>query len=224
MPVTEKQLAAMTDGVITSVLITRQELLDFLDFTKKCHLRSVIGPRCYTALIREKLNASGTLLSSECSDSNGADATHIKIYTAQHALQLGADEIEMRMNFGYLRSGMYQEVVQDIRAVRNAVGGHILKCAIEAPLLSYDEIIKACDLAVEGGADFVSSSTGESGETTAHQIKIISDAVGGRAKIKAAGGIRTLAQIDEFASLGVECFGIAHNMIANLISAASNRS
>ena len=114
-------------------------------------------------------------------------------------------------------------IIQDIRAVKESIGAIPLKCIIEASILSDSEIQTACELVVEGGADFLKTGTGDEGPTTLHHIDLIAKTLRGRAKIKAAGGIRTPETVEQFANAGVERFGISHKSVFRLLDAMDAR-
>ena len=120
----------------------------------------------------------------------------------------GADEIDMVLNVGYLKSGMLKEVYEDIVAVRKACREKTLKVIIETCLLTDDEKIEACRIAERAGADFVKTSTGFStGGAAVEDIVLMHDAVGGRIKVKASGGIRTLADAEAMIRAGASRIG-----------------
>ena len=110
---------------------------------------------------------------------------------SKNAILNGADEIDMVINIGYMKSGMYDEVLDDIKAVRKASEGKTLKVIIETCLLTDDEKRKACELSEEAGADFVKTSTGFStGGATVEDVALMRSVVGDRLGVKASGGIR----------------------------------
>uniref|UniRef100_UPI0035612EF3 deoxyribose-phosphate aldolase n=1 Tax=Muriicola sp. TaxID=2020856 RepID=UPI0035612EF3 len=121
----------------------------------------------------------------------GAMATQAKLSEVRYCLDQGADEIDMVINLGWLRSGMHEEIVEEIRQIKELMGSYTLKVILEICYLSEEEIRKACDLAIRGGADFVKTSTGFGpGGATLEAVRIMKEVVGNRAEIKASGGIR----------------------------------
>jgi deoxyribose-phosphate aldolase len=122
----------------------------------------------------------------------GATTSTVKAIEARDAIANGADEIDMVINVGALKSGNYQLVEDDIKAVRDAAQGKVLKVILETALLDREQIIKACQLAKSAGADFVKTSTGFGpGGATTGDIKIMRETVGPSMGVKASGGIRT---------------------------------
>ena len=114
----------------------------------------------------------------------------------------------MVINIGWLKNKQYDDVRNDIAAVKAAVGDKVLKVIIETCLLTEEEKIKMCDIVPEAGADFIKTSTGFStGGATFHDIELFAEHVKGRCKIKAAGGISTVDDIEKFLDLGADRLG-----------------
>ena len=116
--------------------------------------------------------------------------------------------VDMVINIGWLKNKQYDDVRNDIAAVKAVVGDKVLKVIIETCLLTDDEKIKMCDIVPEAGADFIKTSTGFStGGATFHDIELFAKHVAGRCKIKAAGGISTIEDIEKFLDLGADRLG-----------------
>lgn len=135
----------------------------------------------------------------------GAMAKEAKVFEAKKAIEDGASEIDMVINIGRLKDKEYDYVESEIREIKEAIGENILKVIIETCLLTDEEKVKACELSVAAGADFVKTSTGFStGGATVSDVKLMADTVRDKAKVKASGGIHTreeaLALIDAGAS------------------------
>jgi deoxyribose-phosphate aldolase len=121
----------------------------------------------------------------------GAMASKIKIAEAAYCLEQGANEIDMVINLGWLKSGLYSKVEDEIRNIKSTLGNAVLKVILETCFLSEDEIDKACKLCLNGGADFVKTSTGFGPEgASLSAVRCMKDSVENKAKIKASGGIR----------------------------------
>ena len=121
----------------------------------------------------------------------GAMDTVSKAYEAAKAVENGADEVDMVINIGYLKSGMLDDVLEDIKVVRKATEGKVLKVIIETCLLTDEEKKIACELSEKAGADFVKTSTGFSkGGATVHDVALMKAVVGDRLGVKASGGVR----------------------------------
>ncbi len=138
----------------------------------------------------------------------GANRTDIKIYEAARAVSDGADEIDMVANIGWLKSGEFAIVEQEIANVRKSVPFNILlKVIIECSLLTEPEQISAAKAVVNGEAQFVKTGTGFSGNVTPEQVKILFEAVGGQIEVKASGGIKTAGQCRELIECGASRLG-----------------
>lgn len=154
---------------------------------------------------------------------SGGDSTECKVWQAADLKNKGCSEIDMVMNIGKLKSGLYDDVVEDIRCVKRAVSPLPLKVIIEVALLSDEEIAKVSSLVLEGGADFVKTGTGWAGATDMHHIEIIKRTVGDRIKLKVAGGVRTLDTLETMYSAGVSRFGIGYKSALSIIQECINR-
>ncbi|MEG2053819.1 MAG: deoxyribose-phosphate aldolase, partial [Oscillospiraceae bacterium] len=138
----------------------------------------------------------------------GTSSTKIKCLEAQRAVLDGADECDMVINIGALKSGNLQYVQNEIACIKNTIGKIVLKVIIETCLLTDDEKRVMCDVVCNAGADFIKTSTGFStGGATFDDIKIFAECVKGRCKIKAAGGIKTKDDMETFLSLGADRLG-----------------
>ena len=123
----------------------------------------------------------------------------------------GADEVDMVINIGWLKNRQYDDVKADIQAVRAAVGDRVLKVIIETCLLTDEEKERMCDIVCQAGADFIKTSTGFStGGATFHDVELFARCVRGRCKIKAAGGISTVEEMETFLDLGADRLGTSH--------------
>ncbi|HEX3027338.1 MAG TPA: deoxyribose-phosphate aldolase [Clostridia bacterium] len=224
MKLNGQQFARMLDGTLTATNTTKAQYQAHLETAIKYHFYSVIGLRCYIPMTVEALKETDVLPGSGCCLASGADATEVKVYAGKSNVALGAKELDMVMNLSYFKSGLYDLVVDDIRRVKEAVGNIPLKCIIEAPLLTDEEIRTACALVVEGGADYLKTATGQAGPTTLHHIEVISGVLKGRIKIKAAGGIRKIETVEQMTDLGVSRFGVGSASAIKLIQAFNDRS
>ena len=138
----------------------------------------------------------------------GATTTQAKVAEAAQALRDGCAEFDMVINIGRLKAGDTDYVRGEIRALKEAVGGKVLKVIIETCLLSDAEKEAMCDIVCEAGADFIKTSTGFStGGATFDDIALFARCVRGRCKIKAAGGIRSVADMERFIGLGASRLG-----------------
>ena len=138
---------------------------------------------------------------------NGYNTTAVKVYETEDAVNNGADEIDMVINLGDLKAGNYDAVANEIRAVREACRGKILKVIIETCLLTEDEKIRMCEIVSASGADYIKTSTGFStGGATFADIELFARHVRD-IRIKAAGGIKSVADAEHFLDLGADRLG-----------------
>ena len=139
---------------------------------------------------------------------NGYSTTATKVFECKDALANGADEIDTVINIGHLKGGLYDEILCELKALKEACGNKILKVIIETCLLTDDEKIKMCELVTASGADFIKTSTGFStGGATREDVALFAKHVGPKVQIKAAGGISSLADAEEFIKLGATRLG-----------------
>jgi len=141
----------------------------------------------------------------------GASPPKAKALEAEQAVADGALEVDMVLNIGYLLDGRYDDVCADIATVRLACAGVILKVILETALLSEEQIRIACQLAVKAGADWVKTSTGmhSAGGASLEAVRIMKDAVGEKARVKASGGIRTRQDALDMIEAGAERLGVS---------------
>lgn len=139
---------------------------------------------------------------------NGYSTTEAKAFEAKNAVENGVDEIDMVINVGWLKDGRYDELLNEIKAVKDACNGKILKVIIETCLLTDEEKIEMCRIVTESGADFIKTSTGFSkGGATREDIALFAKNIGNNVKMKAAGGIRTFEDAEDYLNLGCERLG-----------------
>lgn len=139
---------------------------------------------------------------------NGYNTTAVKVFETEDALRNGADEIDMVINIGWAKEGKFNLIKEEIKAIKTACGEKILKVIIETCLLSEEEKKEMCKIVTEAGADFIKTSTGFStAGATRDDIKLFSDNIGENVKMKAAGGIASLADAEDFLKLGAERLG-----------------
>ncbi len=139
---------------------------------------------------------------------NGYSTTSVKIFEAKDAIANGASEIDMVINIGYLKDKRYQEIEDEIREIRKACDGRVLKLIIETCLLTEEEKIKMCEIVTNAGAKFIKTSTGfSSAGATFPDVTLMRAHVGSDVEIKASGGINSFADAEEFIRLGAERLG-----------------
>lgn len=185
---------------------TEEQILKLCDEALEYDFYSVCVNSCYVPLAIDKLSGSDVKVAAVAGFPLGAMSTASKVFEAREAVEAGASEIDMVINVGALKEGRYEYVLHEITALVDVCP--CLKVIIETCLLTDEEIVKACELAVEAGADFVKTSTGFStGGATSEDVALMRETVGNKAKVKASGGIRTLADAEKFVELGADRLG-----------------
>ncbi len=162
----------------------------------------------YTAFVAERLKGSGVKVCTVIGFPLGQMSTRAKAAETRIAVEDGADEIDMVINVGALKDRDYETVLTDIRQVKEACGGALLKVIIETCLLAEEEKVKACELAVEAGADFVKTSTGFStGGAVCEDVALMRRIVGESVGVKASGGIRDTQTAERMVEAGASRLG-----------------
>lgn len=189
------------DATQAQVLTLCDEAITY-DFMSVC-----INPG-FVALAAEKLKGTGVDVCTVIGFPLGASTTATKVFETQDAIAHGATEIDMVLNVSDMKDKNYDVIQNEITLIKEATGNHILKVILETCLLTKEEIVKACELAVAGGADFVKTSTGFStGGATIEDIKIMRDTVGPKIGVKASGGIRSREDFDAMVAAGATRIG-----------------
>ena len=139
---------------------------------------------------------------------NGYDTTAAKCFMAEDAVKNGAGEIDMVINLGWVKDRKWDEVLAEIQAVKAACGGKVLKVIVECCFLTEEEKIRMCGIVTASGADYIKTSTGfGTGGATREDVALFAKHVGPQVKIKAAGGIATLQDAEDFLRLGASRLG-----------------
>ena len=195
------------DHTLLSPQATWDEIRQICDDAIKYHTASVCIPPSYVSQASKYLGER-VKVCTVIGFPNGYSTTAVKAFETEDALANGAKEIDMVINIGRLKNKEYDAVREDIAAVKRAVGDKVLKVIIETCLLTDEEKEKMCDIVVEAGADFIKTSTGFStAGATFHDIELFARCVRGRCKIKAAGGISTVEDMEKFLDLGADRLG-----------------
>ncbi|MBP8967750.1 MAG: deoxyribose-phosphate aldolase [Lachnospiraceae bacterium] len=186
---------------------TFDDIRALCDDAIKYHTASVCIPPCYVkdakAYVGDRMKICTVI-----GFPNGNMTTTVKVLETFDAIDKGADEIDMVINIGRLKSKDYDYVKQEIGLIKQACGDHILKVIIETCMLTDDEKIKMCEIVTEAGADFIKTSTGFStAGATFEDVELFAKHVGKGVKIKAAGGISTIADAEKFIELGASRLG-----------------
>ncbi|MDO5981493.1 deoxyribose-phosphate aldolase [Flavivirga spongiicola] len=210
------------DHTLLKATATTNDIAMLCEEAKIHKFFSVCINSCHVALAKEKLQDSDVKICSVVGFPLGSMSTKAKVAEATLALNNGADEIDMVINLGLLKSKNFDGVWKDIEAVKKCMPNNILKVILETCYLEELEIIKASELAIQSGADFIKTSTGFGpGGATLHDVKLMKSVCSNGTKIKASGGIRDYKTAMEYINLGVDRLGTSSG-IAILKGASSN--
>jgi len=207
MSYTVSEILAHVDHTLLSPAATRAEILALCEDALKYRTASVCIPAAYVRDAAEYL-AGRIAVCTVIGFPNGYSTTEAKCFEAQDAIARGADEIDMVINIGWLKDGRDAELRAEIAAVKAACGEKILKVIIETCLLTEEEKVRMCGIVTEAGADFIKTSTGFStGGATFADVELMVKNVGPGVRVKAAGGISSLADAERMLSLGADRLG-----------------
>lgn len=203
------ELNRMIDHTILKADATEEDILRVIEEAKKYHFYSVCINPTWVALAAEKLQSEPVAVCTVIGFPLGANTSEVKAYETTDAINNGADEVDMVINIGALKSGQFKKVQQDIEAVVKAAKDKALvKVIIETALLTNEEIVKACELAKAAGADFVKTSTGFStGGAKVEDVRLMRETVGPNMGVKASGGIHTEAEAMAMVEAGATRLG-----------------
>ena len=219
MKLSTEQLAKMIDISCVRADVAMDELNRMLELIDKYHFICAFAMPCFTPWLAKALEGrKETRLGGAVGFPSGAESTQTKLHIAKEEIAVGCQELDMVINIGALKSGMYDTVYNDIKSIVDVAEGRIVKSILEVTYLTDYEIQKASELAAKAGVTFVKSGTGWSSKPTElRHIQLMKAAVGDSAAIKAAGGVRTLDQITSFIEAGCTRFGIGIKTLETLM-------
>ncbi|OGV54291.1 MAG: deoxyribose-phosphate aldolase [Lentisphaerae bacterium GWF2_52_8] len=198
----------MIDHTLLKPVATRDEIKELCDEAIQYHFASVCVNPANVPLAAELLRGSDVKVCTVIGFPLGATTTTAKVMETKDCIAQGAEEIDMVMNIGALKSRDYETVKKDIARVKEATGGKILKVILETALLTNEEKVKACLLSKEAGADFVKTSTGFGpGGATVEDIRLMRQTVGPHMGVKASGGVRDLENTVKLIAAGATRIG-----------------
>lgn len=202
-----QEILNLVDHTVLGQAATWSDIKTLCDDAVKYSCASVCIPPSYVKKAKEYLGDTMKVC-TVIGFPNGYNTTAVKCFETQQAVKDGADEIDMVINIGMLKDGLYDEVLNEIKAVKEACGGKLLKVIIETCLLTQEEKIRMCRIVSASGADYIKTSTGFStGGATREDIALFSENVDSHLKIKAAGGISSLKDAEDMIKLGASRLG-----------------
>lgn len=202
-----QEILKYVDHTLLSQTATWQEIQETLDDAIKFGAASACIPASYVKQAAQYVDGKLPIC-TVIGFPNGYGTKAAKAFEARDAIENGASEIDMVIQIGFLKDKRYQEVEEEIRAVRQACGNKILKVIIETCLLTREEKVKMCEIVTDAGADYIKTSTGfAGGGATFADVALMKEHVGENVKIKAAGGISSFEDAEEFIRLGAGRLG-----------------
>ncbi len=205
-----REILKRCDHTQLAVTATWADIKALIDDGVKYQTASVCIPPCYVKQAKEYANG-GVAICTVIGFPNGYSTAEVKCAEAADAVQNGADEIDMVINVGDLKCGKYKEMLKEIKAVKEACAGKLLKVIVETCLLSDLEKMIATQIVAAAGADYIKTSTGFSkAGATFRDVEIFKEQIDRHhldIKIKAAGGISSIADAEKFISLGADRLG-----------------
>ena len=216
--------AAMIDHTLLKADSTQKQVQQICEEAKQYGFASVCVNPTWVKYSAEQLAGTDVLVCTVIGFPLGANTSAVKAFETKDAITNGAGEIDMVINIGALKDGNFDLVRDDIKAVVDAANGTLVKVIIETCLLTDEEKVKACELAVEAGADFVKTSTGFStGGATAEDIALMRKTVGPDLGVKASGGVRSLEDMKKMIENGATRIGASSGVaIMNGLKSDSN--
>ena len=208
MKMTRRQLASMIDHSLLRPNATREQLRKLCEEAMAYGFKAVCVNPIHVADAAHLLKGKEVLVCSVVGFPFGTHSPKTKAFETEEAIRLGAREVDMVIRVGALKEGRDREVVEDIHAVVQAAEGYPVKVILETSYLTLEEKIRGCRLSVEAGASFVKTSTGYAEEgAKVEDVRLMREIVGREFGVKAAGGIRTLADASKMIEGGANRLG-----------------
>lgn len=202
-----KDILSKVDHTLLNPKATWEEIKNICDDGMKYGTASVCIPPSFVKRAKEYVGEN-LKICTVIGFPNGYNTTDVKVFETENALKNGADEIDMVINLGDLMDKKYDDILSEITKIKAVCGTKVLKVIIETCLLNEEQKIKMCEIVTKSGADFIKTSTGFStGGATFEDIELFAKYVGKNVKIKAAGGISSIADAEKFISLGADRLG-----------------
>ena len=201
------RILAAVDHTLLAQDAVWEQIKTLCDDGLRCHTASVCIPPSF---VRQAKDYVGDRLAvcTVIGFPNGYSTTAVKCFETEDAVKNGADEIDMVINIGWVKDQKWDALLAEIRAVKAACRGKLLKVIVEACLLTEEEKIRMCEIVSQSGADFIKTSTGfAGGGATREDVALFARHVTPSVRIKAAGGISSLQDAEDFLNLGASRLG-----------------
>lgn len=203
----KREILKRLDHTLLKQTATWEQIKKICDEGVEYEAASVCIPPCFVKQAKEYVGDK-VAVCTVIGFPNGNMTTAAKVFETEDAIKNGTDEIDMVINVGDVKAGDYDKVLGEIKAIKEACCGKLLKVIIETCLLTDEEKIKMCEVVTESGADYIKTSTGFStGGATFDDVKLMREHVGVHVKVKAAGGISSVEDAEKFIELGADRLG-----------------
>ncbi len=203
----KQEILSKVDHTLLKQTATWDQIRVICDEGAANQTASVCIPPCFVKRAKEYVQGK-VAICTVIGFPNGNMTTATKVFETEDAVRNGADEIDMVINIGDVKEGNYTKVLEEIRAIKKACNGKLLKVIIETCLLTDEEKIQMCHVVTDADADYIKTSTGFStGGATFEDVKLMREHVGEQIKVKAAGGISSVEDAEKFIALGAERLG-----------------
>ena len=203
----KQEILSKVDHTLLKQTATWEQIKEICDEGAEYQTASVCIPPCFVKRAKEYVGDK-VAICTVIGFPNGNMTTAAKVFETKDAVNNGADEIDMVVNIGDVKAGDYDKVLVEIQAIKEACCGKLLKVIIETCLLTEEEKIKMCEVVTESGAEYIKTSTGFSTSgATFEDVKLMREHVGEHVKVKAAGGINSVADAEKFMEWGADRLG-----------------
>ena len=215
-----KEILSKCDHTLLGQAATWAEIRAICDDGMKYSTASVCIPASFVKQAKEYVG-DRLAICTVIGFPNGYSTTAVKCFEASDAVDNGADEVDMVINIGWAKAGKWEDILAEIKAIKTACKGKLLKVIIETCLLTDAEKIEMCRVVSESGADYIKTSTGFStAGATFHDVELFAAHVAPHVKIKAAGGISSIADAEKFIELGASRLGTSR--VVKIVKAGEN--
>ena len=205
---TVQYLASMIDHAVLNPEYNRNEIDTKIAAAAEMRVFSVIVPTSTTRYAARILAGTGIIIGAPIGFPHGSSSTAAKLAEVRQAIDDGAIELDVVQQIGWVRTGLYSAVRDEISSIVEVAGGRVVKVILETAYLNDEQIAKSAAVAEQAGADFVKTSTGFAGAgATIHNLRIMRESVSPRIQLKASSGIRNLDTVLEMMRVGVTRFG-----------------
>lgn len=208
------QINKYIDHTLLKATATKNDIIKICEEAKQYNFYAVCVNGCYVDVVQQNLKNTDVKIAAVIGFPLGAMATKAKVFEAKNCIENGASEIDMVLNVGKLLDKEFEYVKNEIQQIKEAIGNNVLKVILETCYLTNNQIEKACELAVNAGADFVKTSTGfgTNGATLEH-VELMKSVVRDKAQIKASGGIKSIEIAEKYIELGATRLGTSSGVL-----------